>query len=68
VQRQLARRESGTSTLGRSKSVYNQRNLGTIKAHKKVKAQAESSNAEIILRILRMQCVAPLRLASLSLG
>ncbi|KAK4701807.1 hypothetical protein P7C70_g4424, partial [Phenoliferia sp. Uapishka_3] len=57
MQRQLTRRENGSSAIGRTKSVYNQRNLGTIKAHKKVKAQAERSNAEIILRILRMQFV-----------
>ena len=40
----------------RVKSVYNQRNLGTIKERKKVKNQEkETSSGEIILRILRMR-------------
>ncbi|KAI5481227.1 C2 domain protein [Pseudohyphozyma bogoriensis] len=42
------------SVLARSKSVYNQRNIGTIKARKVEKAQSEGSNVEIILRLLRM--------------
>ncbi|KAM0747772.1 hypothetical protein T439DRAFT_304877 [Meredithblackwellia eburnea MCA 4105] len=54
MQRQLERKESGASGLGRTKSVLNQRNLGTIKARKKEKAAAESSNVEVILRLLRM--------------
>ena len=42
----------------RAKSVYNQRNLGTIKERKKEKKeQKEASNGETIMRILRMRCV-----------
>ena len=42
----------------RAKSVYNQRNLGTIKERKKEKKQeAESASEQIIMRILRMRCV-----------
>jgi len=42
----------------RVKSVYNQRNLGTIKERKKEKNQEkETSSGEIILRILRMRSV-----------
>lgn len=40
----------------RAKSVYNQRNLGTIKERKKEKKeQKEVSNGETIMRILRMR-------------
>jgi len=40
----------------RVKSVYNQRNLGTIKERKKVKKEEEEvSSGETILRILRMR-------------
>ena len=40
----------------RVKSVYNQRNLGTIKERKKVKKdEKEVSSGEVILRILRMR-------------
>jgi hypothetical protein len=40
----------------RVKSVYNQRNLGTIKERKKVKKEEkEVSNGETIMRILRMR-------------
>jgi hypothetical protein len=42
----------------RAKSVYNQRNLGTIKERKKEKKeQKEVSNGETIMRILRMRYV-----------
>jgi hypothetical protein len=42
----------------RVKSVYNQRNLGTIKERKKVKKEEkEVSNGETIMRILRMRYV-----------
>ena len=44
----------------RAKSVYQQRNLGTIKNRKKEKQQEKEkdvSNGETILRILRMRCV-----------
>lgn len=44
----------------RAKSVYQQRNLGTIKNRKKEKKQEKEkdvSNGETILRILRMRCV-----------
>jgi hypothetical protein len=41
----------------RAKSVYNQRNLGTIKERKKEKKeQKELSDGETIMRILRMRC------------
>jgi hypothetical protein len=40
----------------RAKSVYQQRNLGTIKDRKREKSkQAENSNGEVIMRILRMR-------------
>ena len=42
----------------RAKSVYNQRNLGTIKERKKEKKeQKEVSNGETIMRILRMRYI-----------
>jgi len=47
-----------TSTIKkRAKSVYQSKNLGTIKNRKKEKQQTtkEDSNGEIILRILRMR-------------
>jgi len=67
VQRQLTTRSN--SLLGRNKSVYQQRNLGTIRAHKKEKQQKVTSSGEMILRILRMQCVLlSLSLFSLSLS
>lgn len=43
------------SILSRSKSVYSQRNLGTIRARKIEKKQQVTSSGEMILRILRMQ-------------
>jgi hypothetical protein len=49
-----------TSTIKkRAKSVYQSKNLGTIKNRKKEKQQTtkEDSNGEIILRILRMRYV-----------
>ncbi|GAA5923191.1 hypothetical protein JCM3775_007461 [Rhodotorula graminis] len=52
LQRQLTTRSN--SLLGRNKSVYQQRNLGTIRAHKKEKQQKVTSSGEMILRILRM--------------
>ncbi|KAF8841859.1 hypothetical protein BDN67DRAFT_966570 [Paxillus ammoniavirescens] len=39
----------------RVKSVYNQRNLGTIKERKKEKQEKEVSSGEVIMRILRMR-------------
>lgn len=48
----LSRNES---LLGRSKSVYQMRNLGTIRQHSKIKREAHESSGEIILRILRMR-------------
>ena len=45
------------SVLGRSKSVYQQRNLGTIRARKIEKKQTTTTSGEMILRILRMQSV-----------
>ncbi|GAA5951064.1 hypothetical protein JCM21900_005712 [Sporobolomyces salmonicolor] len=42
------------SVMGRSKSVYQQRNLGTIRARKIEKRQQVTSSGEMILRILRM--------------
>ncbi|GAA5905133.1 hypothetical protein JCM6882_000389 [Rhodosporidiobolus microsporus] len=52
MQRQLTQRSD--SLLSRSKSVYQQRNLGTIRAHKIEKKQQVTSSGEMILRILRM--------------
>ena len=49
-----------TSTIKkRAKSVYQSKNLGTIKNRKQQKQQTtkEDSNGEIILRILRMRCL-----------
>ncbi|KAM0786123.1 hypothetical protein ACM66B_006933 [Microbotryomycetes sp. NB124-2] len=51
----LSRNDSlSVSGLGRSKSVYQQRNLGTIKARKKEKKQNAETSGEMILRVLRM--------------
>ena len=53
-----------TSTIKkRAKSVYQSKNLGTIKNRKKEKQQTtkEDSNGEIILRILRMRCISRAR-------
>lgn len=49
------------SVKKRAKSVYSQRNLGTIKDRKREKKQQEKEvdNGEIIMRILRMRCVSP---------
>ena len=42
----------------RAKTVYSQRNLGTIKDRKKEKKQqSEVTNGEMIMRILRMRSV-----------
>lgn len=42
--------------IARSKSVYQQRNLGTIKEHKKEKNEdADTGAAEMVMRILRMR-------------
>jgi hypothetical protein len=52
-------RDSSTITK-RTKSVYNQRNLGTIKDRKRDKKKEKnevSNGAETIMRILRMRCV-----------
>lgn len=55
VQKQLLNRSESIS-LGRSKSVYQQRNLGTIRARKIEKKQSTSSTSgEMILRVLRLQ-------------
>ena len=40
----------------RVKSVYHQRNLGTIKERKKEKQEKEVFSGETIIRILRMRC------------
>jgi hypothetical protein len=49
---------SSVSVKRRAKSVYQQRNLGTIKERKKEKQQEKDvSNGETILRILRMRSV-----------
>ena len=56
----------------RAKSVYQQRNLGTIKNRKKEKQQEKEkdvSNGETILRILRMRyVVTALFLRSIAIG
>ena len=50
-------RSSGTMKK-KAKSVYNQRNLGTIKERKKEKlSEKEINNGEVIMRILRMRYV-----------
>ncbi|KAK4052310.1 hypothetical protein OIO90_004391 [Microbotryomycetes sp. JL221] len=49
----LSRSDSMTG-LGRSKSVYQQRNLGTIRARKIEKKQNAETSGEMILRVLRM--------------
>ena len=47
---------AATPVKKRAKSVYQQRNLGTIRKSKKEKQQEkEVSNGETILRILRMR-------------
>lgn len=57
VQRQT---QKSPAFLSRTKSVYAQRNLKTIKEAKKEKAKdAEASGAAVILRILRMRFVLP---------
>ena len=51
---------SAPSAKKRAKSVYQQRNLGTIKERKKEKRQEKEkdvSNGETIMRILRMRYV-----------
>jgi hypothetical protein len=49
------------STKKRAKSVYTQRNLGTIKERKKEKQQeTEVTSEQTIMRILRMRYVMPL--------
>nr|CRX79212.1 hypothetical protein ls5931a1_00048 [Leucosporidium scottii] len=54
MQKQLLNRSDSIS-LGRSKSVYQQRNLGTIRARKIEKKQSTSSTSgEMILRVLRL--------------
>lgn len=58
VQRQLS--AATTMRIGRTKSVYQQRNLGTIKARKIQKKQAQSTSGDMILRILRMRFVSHL--------
>lgn len=55
MQRQLLSKSD--SILSRSKSVYSQRNLGTIRARKIEKKQQASTSGEMILRVLRMQYV-----------
>lgn len=51
----------GTSKpISRNKSVYQQRNLGTIKRRKtEKKKDQEPANCEMIMRILRMRSVEP---------
>lgn len=72
---QASLRKAGT--MKRAKSVFQQRNLGTIRSAKKDKKKAtdtSSGNADIILRILRMRYVplpsrpsaAPIRTARLT--
>ena len=53
----------------RAKSVYQQRNLGTIKKRKKEKQEEkEVNNGETILRILRMRCVSIFLPTRISMG
>lgn len=66
---QASLRKAGT--VKRAKSVFQQRNLGTIRSAKKDKKKASdptsSGNADIILRILRMRCVSVILLAGFAL-
>ena len=55
VKRQLV--SASPTILGRTKSVYQQRNLGTIRARKIGKKQTQDTSGEMILRILRMRFV-----------
>ena len=50
---------NSTFVKKRAKSVYSQRNLGTIRERKKERKQEKevAGSEEIILRILRMRCV-----------
>jgi hypothetical protein len=49
---------SGGKGMSRSKSVYQQRNLGTIKQRKQEKqAESDSGAAEMVMRVLRMRLV-----------
>jgi hypothetical protein len=51
---------SAPTVKKRTKSVYAQRNLGTIKDRKKEKRKtADPSNGEVVMRILRMRYVSP---------
>lgn len=63
---QASLRKAGT--MKRAKSVFQQRNLGTIRSAKKDKKKESSSsgNADIILRILRMRSVSLSVLVSVS--
>jgi hypothetical protein len=57
---------SAPTTKKRAKSVYTQRNLGTIKERKKEKREEkEVSNGETIMRILRMRYVQDMLTVSL---
>jgi hypothetical protein len=64
IQQQMRDGAVGGRKMTRSKSVYQQRNLGTIKQRKKDKRQdKDGANPEIMMRILRMRCEpAPSRL------
>jgi hypothetical protein len=57
IQQQMRDGAVGGRKMSRSKSVYQQRNLGTIKQRKKDKRQdKDGANPEIMMRILRMRC------------
>ena len=52
--------KSAPSVKKRAKSVYSQRNLGTIRNRKKEKRdEKEVTSEETIMRILRMRCGSP---------
>lgn len=52
---------ANNSVVARNKSVYQLRNLGTIKQRKRAKnEEADSGAAEMVMRILRMRYVLPL--------
>jgi hypothetical protein len=58
VQRQFTAANPASAArtaISRNKSVYQQRNLGTIKARKIQKKQTQSTSGDMILRILRMR-------------
>lgn len=61
MQQQLRKETSNIQSVSRNKSVYQQRNLGTIRKRKadKKKLDHEAISSELIMRILRLRSVLP---------